>query len=83
VPGTDTRRLTVSNEFAGGAGRSPFMNFPFLFPSAFAQIGPYSTLAAGVVWIPSPRVSVTSLLLNTTDSSTTTELDDFDTGQTW
>ncbi len=75
--------MTVSNEFAGGAGRSQFMNFQFLFPSAFAQIGPYSTLAAGVVWIPSPHVSVTSLLLNTTDSSTTTGFDDFDAGQTW
>ena len=33
--------------------------------------------------MPSPRVSVTSMLLNLEDSSTGTGLDDFDKGQTW
>lgn len=75
--------MSVANEFAGGEGRTQFMNFQFLFPSVFAQIAPYSTLAVGCVWAPSPRVSVTSLLLNLEDASTDTGFDDFDKGQTW
>lgn len=72
-----------TNEFAGGEGRTQFMNFQFLFPSVFAQIAPYSTLAAGVVWAPSPKVSVSSLLLNLADASVGTGFDEFDEGQTW
>ena len=75
--------MSVANEFAGGTGRSQFMNFQFIFPSAFAQVTPYSTLSAGVVWMPSPRVTVSSLVMNTADSSTTSGFDDFDEGQTW
>ena len=75
--------MNVANEFAGGEGYSQFMNFQFIFPAAFAQFVPYSTLAAGVVWMPSARVTVSSMLMNTADSSTTTGFDDFDQGQTW
>ena len=75
--------MSVANEFAGGEGRTQFMNLQFLFPSVFAQLAPYSTLAAGVVWAPSPRITVTSLLLNLEDASTGTGVDDFDKGQTW
>jgi len=75
--------MSVANEFASGEGRTQFMNFQFIFPSVFAQIAPYSTLAAGIVWAPSPRVAVTSLLLNLEDASTGTGFDDFEKGQTW
>jgi porin len=75
--------MTVANEFASGEGRTQFMNFQFIFPSVFAQVAPYSTLAGGVVWMPSPDVTVSSLVLNTADSSTETGFDDFDDGQTW
>lgn len=46
--------MGVANEFAGGEGRTQLMNFRFLFPSMFAQTAPYSILAAGIVWNPSP-----------------------------
>ena len=57
-----------ANEFAGGAGRSQFMNFQFLWSSVFAQVTPYSTLAVGGLWMPWPNVIVTTLLMNTEDS---------------
>ena len=75
--------MTVENEFASGEGRTQFMNFQLIFPAVFAQVAPYSTLAAGVVWMPSPSLTVSSLVLNTADSSTTTGFGDFDDGQTW
>jgi porin len=72
-----------SNEFMGGEGRTQFMNFQFMFSPVLAQLAPYSTLAAGVVWMPSERVTVGSNLLNTTDSSTTSGFDDIGDGATW
>ena len=72
-----------SNEFAGGQGRSQFMNFQFIFPSVFAQVAPYSTLAVGGVWMPLPRLTLTSLLINTEDASTTTGFSDIGEGTTW
>jgi porin len=72
-----------ANEFAGGEGRTQFMNFQFLFPAVYAQLAPYSTLAAGAVVMPSQRFQLTSILMNTTDSSTTTGFDDIGEGTTW
>lgn len=72
-----------SNEFTGGEGRTQFMNFQFMFPAVYAQVAPYSTLAAGAVVMPSEHVLFTSLLMNTADSSTTTGFDDFGDGSTW
>ena len=43
-----------SNEFMGGAGRTQFMNFQFLFSAVLAQLFPYSTLAVGGIWMPDP-----------------------------
>jgi porin len=72
-----------ANEFAGGEGRTQFMNFQFLFPAVYAQLAPYSTLAAGAVVMPSERFTFTTLLMNTADASTTSGFDDFDKGTTW
>ncbi|UCG12257.1 MAG: carbohydrate porin [Deltaproteobacteria bacterium] len=72
-----------ANEFAGGEGRTQFMNFQFIFPAVYAQLAPYSTLAAGVVWMPSEPLQFTSILMNTADSSTTTGFDDIGEGTTW
>ncbi len=72
-----------ANEFAGGQGRNQFMNFQFIFPSVFAQLAPYSTLAVGGVWVPLPYLTFKTLLLNTEDSSTTTGFGDIGEGTTW
>lgn len=71
------------NEFAGGEGRTQFMNLQLLWSSAFAQVAPYSTLAIGGIWAPSPRVYVSTFLMNTTDSSTSSGFDDIDEGTSW
>jgi len=72
-----------ANEFAGGEGRTQFMNFQFLFPAVYAQLTPYSTLAVGAVVMPSERFLFSSILMNTTDSSTTTGFGDIGDGATW
>jgi porin len=71
------------NEFSGGEGRTQFLNYEFLFSSTFAQLAPYSTLAVGGVWAPSPRVNVTTVLMNSTDSSTSSGFDDIGEGTSW
>jgi porin len=70
------------NEFASGRGKSQFMNANFLFNSVAALRLPYSTLGAGVLWLPTQNVTVNTSILNTTDSSTDTGFDDFGDGQT-
>lgn len=76
------------NEFASGRGTSQFMNAHFIFNPALALRLPYSTLGAGVIWMPIPPgadsgITVSSIFMNTNDSSTTTGFDDFDKGTTW
>lgn len=76
------------NEFASGRGTSQFMNGNFLFNPSLALRLPYSTLGAGIIWMPKPPsadggITVTSLILNTDDSSTSTGFDDFGNGGTW
>ena len=72
-----------ANEFAGGEGRTQFMNFQFIYSGAFAQVAPYSTLAVGGFWIPSAQVTVTTILMNTADASTTTGFSDIGDGTSW
>ena len=72
-----------ANEFAGGEGRTQFMNFQFIYSGTFAQVAPYSTLAVGAFWIPSAQVAVTSILMNTADASTTTGFSDIGDGVSW
>ncbi len=72
-----------SNEFAGGEGRDQFMNFQFIFPAVYAQLAPYSTLAVGAVAMPTASLQFTSILMNTTDSSTTSGFDEIGDGTTW
>lgn len=71
------------NEFASGRGQTQFMNLQFLFSSAAALFIPYSTLAVGAVWLPSPNVMVSTTLMNTKDSSTTSGFEDIGDGATW
>lgn len=71
-----------SNEFMGGAGRTQFMNFQFLFSAVLAQLSPYSTLAVGGIWMPDPAWTLNMTLMNLTDSSTTSGFGDIGEGAT-
>lgn len=75
--------MDVSNEFSGGRGVQQFMNGNFVFPTAGALTVPYSTLGAGIVLLPVKNLMITSLVVNTDDSSTTTGFSDFGKGYTW
>ncbi len=71
------------NEFASGRGRSQFLNSSLVFNPVTAVAVPYSTLGVGVVLLPSPNVTIISMVYNTTDSSTTTGFSDIGDGWTW
>ena len=72
-----------SNEFMGGQGKTQFMNFQLMYSAVLAQLVPYSTLAAGAVWMPSSTWTVTTTFMNLTDASTTSGFDDIGDGTTW
>jgi porin len=64
------------------------MNANFIFNPALALRLPYSTLGAGVLWLPIPPgtkggITVSSSVIDTNDSSTKTGFDDFGKGQSW
>jgi len=71
-----------ANEFASGRGRSQFMNGGFIFNPVTMLSVPYSTLGVGVVWMPTDKIMITGLVVNTSDSSTTTGFGDFGEGWT-
>jgi porin len=76
------------NEFASGRGTSQFMNANFIFNPAMALRLPYSTLGAGLIVMPIPPspkggITISSLVMNTQDASTTSGFDDFGDGTTW
>lgn len=72
------------NEFASGRGVSQFMNANFVFPtSPLVAMPVYSTLATGVLWLPVKGVTISSIVLNASDSSTTSGFDDFGEGTAW
>ena len=75
--------LKTANEFMGGEGRSQFMNFQLQFSAVLAQLAPYSTLAVGAFWMPSPTWTVSTTFMNLTDASTTSGFDDIGDGTTW
>lgn len=71
------------NEFASGRGTSQFMNANLAFPTAPLLTVPYATLGAGIIWMPTKSITITSVVMNADDSSTTTGFDDFGEGTTW
>jgi porin len=71
------------NEFAGGEGRTQFMNMQLLWSAAFAQVVPYSTLAVGGIWAPSPQVNVSTIFMNTKDASRSSGFGDIGDGTSW
>jgi porin len=71
------------NEFAGGLGRTQFLNSNFIYNAATSQTSPYSTLGVALDWYAAPWITVSSAVFSTTDSSTTTGFDHLDDGWTW
>jgi porin len=71
------------NEFASGRGTSQFMNGNLVFPTSPVLIAPYSTLGAGIILQPVHGITVSSLLYNIPDSSTTTGFSDIGDGTAW
>ena len=71
------------NEFASGRGVTQFQNAAFNFNPVSGLTVPYSTLAVGMIWLPTPEVTVSSAVLNSTDSSTTSGFDDLGEGWLW
>ncbi|MEQ1891999.1 MAG: carbohydrate porin [Planctomycetota bacterium] len=69
-----------ANEFAGGRGDTQFISHAFTSASVTALINPYSTLGLGVLVMPDPRLTFSSSLYSSADSSTTTGFDDLDEG---
>jgi len=69
-------------EFASGRGVTQFMNFNFVYNAAGA-LAPYSTLGAGVILMPNENLTVSSVVTNLADSSTTSGFDDFGEGWSW
>jgi porin len=71
------------NEFASGRGTSQFMNGNLVFPTSPILMAPYSTLGAGIILVPAHGVTISSVVYNITDSSTTTGFGDIGDGAAW
>ena len=67
----------AANEFAGGRGRTQFMNWNLNF-STPALFVPSSTIGAGVVLLPNKNLTITSLLLSGTECAKSDCFDDLD-----
>lgn len=71
------------NEFASGRGVTQFQNINFIYNPTPLVTVPYATVGGGLVWKPSPMITLASMLISTTDSSTTSGLGSLDEGWTW
>ncbi len=71
------------NPFASGGGVTQFLNANFIFNGVSSLAVPYSTLGAGVIFVPTESVSISSSIMNTADSSTTSGFGEIGDGWTW
>jgi porin len=67
------------NEFATGRGSTQFMNYNFVFAAPTAIV-PASTLGAGVLLLPSKELTISSVVLNANNTSSTVGFDEIDGG---
>ena len=65
------------NEFAGGRGRTQFMNWSLNYGTSNLLV-PASTIGAGVVYLPNKNLTITSLLTSGTDCTHSSCFDDLD-----
>lgn len=70
------------NEFASGRGNSQFMNTQMIF-SGTLNLLPYSTLGVGAIIMPTRTITISSVVANLTDSSTTSGFEDIGDGAMW
>ncbi len=89
---SDTLEVTVGKmltaegdptEFAGGLGRTQFLDSNFIYNAATSQTAPYSALGASIDWSPAWWLTVSTALFTTTDPSTTSGFDHLGDGWTW
>jgi porin len=69
-----------ANEFASGRGVGQFMNSNLVANGVFALGMPYSTLGAGLIWVPDPQLQIVATFANSSDSSTTSGFADIGDG---
>ncbi|MBX3391180.1 MAG: carbohydrate porin [Phycisphaeraceae bacterium] len=69
-------------EFAGGGGKTQFLNSNFIYNASASLPAPYSTLGLEAAWTPDPAVTFSAAIFSTADSSTTTGFDHLDDGWT-
>lgn len=70
-------------EFAGGRGRTQFMNGHFIYNAVTSQTSPYAALGASLDWTPAPWITLSTALYETTDASTVSGFQHLDDGWTW
>ncbi len=71
------------NEFAGGDGTTQFVGHPFTSASVTSLFNPYSTIGTGVLFMPSPELTIASSVYASRDSSTSSGFDTLDDGLVW
>jgi porin len=71
------------NEFASGRGTRQFMNTNFVVNPVCLPVAPYATLGTGIIVRPIPQITVSSLIFNTSEASTTSGFEGFGEGWTW
>lgn len=59
----------TTNEFSGGKGRTQWWNMNLAMPLSPALIVPYSVLGTAAVYMPSPNLTITGLVVTSSDTS--------------
>ena len=72
----------TTNEFSGGKGRTQWWNMNLAMPLSPALIVPYSVLGAATVYMPSPNLTITGLVVTSSDTSNSSGFNQLDDGLT-
>lgn len=72
----------TTNEFSGGKGRTQWWNINLAMPLSPALIVPYSVLGAATVYMPSPNLTITGLVVTSSDTSNSSGFNQLDDGLT-
>jgi len=72
----------TTNEFSGGKGRTQWWNMNLAMPISPALIVPYSVLGAAAVYMPSPDLTITGLVVTSSDTTNNSGFSKLDDGLT-
>ena len=72
----------TTNEFSGGKGRTQWWNMNLAMPLSPALIVPYSVLGAAAVYMPSPDLTITGLVVTSSDTTNNSGFSKLDDGLT-